>query len=40
MQDVEVVDWRGSGEQRDDSVAIAAAKETDVVVVEERMRAL
>ena len=40
MEDVEVVDWRARGNQYGDGVVGIAAKKTDVVVVEEGMRAL
>ena len=40
MEDVEVVDWRARGNQYGDGVVGIAAKKTNVVVVEEGMRAL
>jgi len=40
MEDVEVVDWRARGNQYGDGVVGIAAKKTDVVVMEEGMRAL
>ena len=40
MEDVEVIDWRARGNQYGDSVVGIAAKKTNVVVVEEGMRAL